>query len=351
MESKEFLKNLCTKTGISGYEQDLHSIIINAFKKLTEEIKVDNFGNVIAIKRGENNKNNIKIMLAGHMDEIGLIVKEIDKHGFIRFATVGGIDQRTLLAQEVIVHGKKDVFGVIGVKPPHLQKSSESNKAVKIEDMVIDVGLSKKDVEKIIQVGNIISIKRDMIDLQNDMVSCKAIDDRAGIVAMFECAKELKKMRHTADVYFVSTVQEEVGTRGAVVSTYSINPDIGIAIDVGFGATPELPKEDVLEMLKGPGITIGGNIHPTLRRKLIQIAEDYNIPFQNEVEPGPTGTDARSIQITRSGIPTLCISIPLRYMHTSVETIAMQDIKTTGKLLAMFISCISDESLEGLLCY
>ena len=150
---------------------------------------------------------------------------------------------------------------------------------------------------------------------------------RQGVAAMYECIKELSNINHEADIYFVHTVQEEVGMRGAFTSAYKINPDIGIAIDVGFGSTPELPKSDTIDMGKGPGITIGGNIHPGLKRKNSEIAKEYNIPFQFEVTPGPTGTDARAMQITREGIPTLCLSIPLRYMHTSVEVVDMNDIK------------------------
>lgn len=351
LDTKSFLKKLCNGVGVSGYEHTISNAVIDGFKPLTDEVSTDKLGNVIAIKRGENNENNIKIMLAAHMDEIGLMVKDIEDSGFLRFTNVGGIDSRTLLAQEVIVHGKKDIYGVIGAKPPHLQDADEKGKAIKMEDLTIDVGLTKEEVEEVITIGDIITIKRDFIDLQGSSVAGKALDDRAGVATIFECAKELAKLKHTADVYFVSTVQEEVGTRGAMTSTYKINPDIGIAIDVGFGATPELPKEHVLDMGKGPGIAIGGNIHPTLREKLTDVAKEYNIPFQYEVAPGPTGTDARSIQITRSGVPSLLLSLPLRYMHTSVETINMEDIKSSAKLLARFIACISDENLEGLLCY
>lgn len=138
---------------------------------------------------------------------------------------------------------------------------------------------------------------------------------------------------------------------GALTSTYSINPDIGIAVDVGFGTTPELSSSDSIEMGKGPGITLGGNIHPNLRKKLVEIAKEYNIPYQMEITPGPTGTDARAMQITREGIPSLVLSVPLRYMHTSVEVLDMQDVKNSGKLLAFFIASISSDNLEGLLCY
>jgi len=351
LEAKQLLGLLSEKSGVSGYENSISSFITQVFRDLTDEITKDKLGNVIALKKGENNLSNIKIMLAAHMDEIGLMVTDIDDEGFIKFTTIGGIDPRTLLAQEVIVHGKRDLFGVIGAKPPHLQDESEREKAVKIENLNIDVGFSKEQLNGTVEIGNIITINRSYLELNGSWVSGKALDNRAGVVTMFECAKELKLLKHQADVFFVSTVQEEVGVRGATTSTYKINPDIGIAIDVGFGSTPEIPKEYTLDMGKGPGITIGGNIHPKLREKLVEIAKEYNIPHQFEIDPGPTGTDARAMQITRCGIPTLLISLPLRYMHTSIETINIDDIKASAKLLARLISCISQDNLEGLLCY
>ncbi|SCG83361.1 peptidase M42 family protein [Proteiniborus sp. DW1] len=351
MQAKEFLRLLCEESGVSGHEHAVSNLIIEAFKDFTNEIERDKLGNVIAVKKGENNLNNIKIMLAAHMDEIGLMVTDIDDKGFIKFTTIGGIDPRTLLAQEVIVHGKEDLFGVIGAKPPHLQDESEREKAVKVEDLTIDVGYSKEQLKGLVEIGNVVTIRRNLLELRENWVSGKALDDRAGVVTMYECAKELRYLKHEADVYFASTVQEEVGVRGATTSTYKINPDIGIAIDVGFGATPEIPKEYTLDMGKGPGITIGGNIHPRLREKLVEIAKEYNVPYQFEIDPGPTGTDARAMQITRCGIPTLLISLPLRYMHTSIETININDIKLSAKLLARFISYITHDNLEGLLCY
>lgn len=351
MNTKEFLKALSDGSTVSGYEYRINDTIMYAFKKYTDETIIDDLGNIISLKKSKANVSNMKIMLAAHMDEIGLMVKYIEDNGFIRFTNIGGIDPRTILGQEVIVHGKKDLFGVIGSKPPHLQEASELNKAIKIEDMIIDLGYSKEQLEGIVDIGDVITIRRELKSLQDSRIVGKSLDDKAGIVAMFECAKELEKINHEADIYFVSTVQEEVGVRGAFTSTYRINPDIGIAIDVGFGFTPELPKYETLDMGKGPGITMGGNIHPGLREHLVNIAKDYNIPFQSEIAPGPTGTDGRAMQITREGIPTLCLSIPLRYMHTSVEVVDMTDIKNTGKLLAFFIASISNENLEGLLCY
>lgn len=351
MDIKELLEALCNTNSISGDEYRLEGIIMPVFKEFTDDIVVDKLGNIIALKKGYNNKGNIKVMLAAHMDEIGLMVKHIEENGFIRFTSIGGIDPRTILGQEVIVHGKENLFGVIGSKPPHLQEKDEIDRAIKIEDMTIDVGFTKEQLMNLISIGDTISIRRDFKTLQGNRITARALDDKAGVAAMYECIKELSRLQHEPDVYFVSTVQEEVGVRGAFTSAYGINPHIGIAIDVGFGATPELSKTDTLEMGKGPGITIGGNIHPGLRKKLVDVAKDYNIPFQYEIAPGPTGTDGRAIQITRKGIPTLCLSIPLRYMHTSVEVVDILDIKNTAKLLAFFITTITNTNLEGLLCY
>lgn len=351
MDTKKFLQKLSNAYGISGFESGLNDIVISAMKNYTDDIHVDNLGNILAVKKGTNNKENLKVMLAAHLDEIGLIVTYIEENGFIRFSNIGGIDPRTLLSQEVVVHGKEDIIGIIGARPPHFQSSDRANKTIKMEDMTIDLGLSKEEVKRVVKIGDPITIRRNFASLQGERVTGKALDDRAGVVTLLECAKELEKIVHEVDVYFVSTVQEEVGVRGAFTSTYSINPDIGIAIDVGFGATPELPKEDTLEMGKGPGITLGGNIHPGLRKHIVKLADEYNIPYQMEIAPGATGTDGYAIQITKAGIPTLCISIPLRYMHTSVEIIDMVDIRNTAKLLSLFISSITSDNLEGFLCY
>lgn len=347
---KDFIREMVETPGLSGYESGVSKVIEKYFKSYSDDIRRDKLGNLVAYKKGRAGETK-KIMLAAHMDEIGLMVKKIDEKGFIQFTTIGGVDQRTLLTQDVIIHGERDLFGIIGNKPPHILDEEEKKKAVKIEDMLIDVGLPKEEVEKLISVGNPISIRRKMISLQNDVISAKALDDRAGVAVMYECLKELDKMNHDCDVYAVSTVQEEVGLRGAKTSTYEIFPDIGIAIDVGFGFTPELSKDDTSELGKGPAIAFGANIHPKVYEGLTKVAKEYNLPYQEEVYPARTGTDAWTMQITQSGVATGLLSIPLRYMHTSVETVDINDIKYAGKLLANFIVSLNHEDLEGMLCY
>lgn len=348
MEISKFLESLSNESGVSGYEYHLNDLITSEFKRYTDETRIDKLGNIISLKKGSGNT---KIMLAAHMDEIGLMINFIEENGLLRFTSVGGFDPRTIIGQEVIVHGKEKLVGVIGSKPPHLQDPNEQDKSIKIEDMIIDIGYTYEKVKDLVKIGDIATIDRKMERLKNNRVSGKALDNRAGVAVLLECAKTLQKINHEVNVYFVSTVQEEESMSGATAASYDINPDIGIAVDVGFGHTPELDKSMTLNLGEGPGITLGSNIHPNLRKILIEIAKQYNIPYQNEITPGPTGTDAYAIQINRDGIPALVVSIPLRYMHTSVELIDLEDIKYTAQLLSFFISSISDDSAEGLLCY
>jgi endoglucanase len=349
MNTRDLLTILSNSTGISGHEYFFSSKIKEVFENYCQSVYQDAAGNVIGVRKARK-ENPYKIMLAAHMDEIGLMVKNIDEKGFIYFTNIGGVDPRILLAQEVIVHGKEDLFGVIGAKPPHLQSAEEVTKAVKMEDMVIDVGLPAEKVKELVNIGDPITFHSSSSFLLNRYICGKSLDDRAGIIVITECLKELKRSELDVEVYAVATVQEEVGLRGAIVSSYHINPDIGIAIDVCHGETPDASKEETYSTGKGPVITIGPNIHPKLSKKIMDIAKEYNIPFQMDVEPGNTGTDAWAIQVTRSGIPTLLISIPLRYMHTTVETLNFNDITNAGKLLAFFIKKLEGE-LEGLLCY
>lgn len=350
MDAKEFLAKLIETPGISGYEYQVSQEIANAFKPYCDEVMVDDFYNVYGKKIGGATDRKPKIMLAAHMDEIGLMVKKIEKGGFIKFTNIGGVDPRILPAQEVWVHGKETLFGVIGAKPPHLQTQAETDKAIPIDDMAIDVGLPEEEVRKLVNVGDLITFKSPLISMQGDIVNGKSIDDRAGVVLLYQTMQELDRLKFDAEVYFVATVQEEVGTRGAIISTYRVNPDIGIAIDVTHANTPDAPREETFPIDKGPTIAVGPNLHPKLTKKLMDVAKENNVEFHTEVEPGPTGTDARSMQISRAGVPTVLIGLPLRYMHTTVESLSMSTIKKSAKLLALFIASM-EEGWEQWLSY
>jgi len=347
MEVIPFLRCLSETSGVSGYEEGIRELVIGHFGQFADEVRTDKLGNVIALRRGEGEGERPRIMLAGHMDEIGLMITQLEE-GFLRFTTVGGIDPRVLLGQEVVVHGRRDLSGIIGSRPPHVLPPGERRKSLPVEELFIDLGLSQEEVGRLVRVGDLATIHRSFVDLRNGWVAGKAFDDRAAVVAIGLCLAELSHVRHRWDVYAVATVQEEVGLRGAITSTYGIMPQVGIAIDVGFGAAPGQPEGVSIEMDKGPAIAYGPNIHPQVHEKLVETARALEIPHQIEAIPGPTGTDAWAIQVTREGVPTGLLSIPLRYMHTSVETLVIRDIERTGRLLAGFISRLDEAFLEAL---
>ena len=346
---KKLIKELSERSAVSGEERGAFQLVKDFLSNYTDEIRTDPLDNLIARRAGT--AEDIKVMLAAHLDEIGLMVKSIDDNGFLKFATVGGIDPRTLPAQEVIVNGRKEITGVIGAMPPHLLSRDKRKKAHKLEDLYIDTGLELEEVKKNINIGDTVTIKRELTYLENDYVSGKALDDRAGVLMMLETARELDKIKHQADVYFVATSQEEVGLKGSETAAYDIFPDVGIAIDVCHGQMPGVDRGDASEMAKGPAVAFGPQVHPDIYQLLTKTAEERSIPYQKEASTTPYGTDAASIQIARSGVATALISIPLRYMHTSVEVISLQDVKSGAQLLARTIAEIDQDFLEGLTCY
>lgn len=346
MENIEFLKKLCTTASPSGREHLLYPVFKEAFEPFAE-VSIGNLNNMHALKRGEGIES---IMLMAHADEVFLMVSEVDDNGFLRFKQ-HGIDVKSLVSQEVIVHGKMNIPGIIGIKPPHLMNEQDRSKAVEAKDLMIDTGFPKNKLETLVKTGDYVTLKRGFYELLNNNVTCKAVDDRAGIAALYACAKELGSIQHELNVYFVASSQEEMGHRGAKVSSYAIKPTIAIAVDVTFDNGPLGDSERENKLGEGPVICVGPNIHPKLRKKLMDIAREYNIPYQVEVEPGNTGTDAWDIQITGEGIPTLLISIPIKYMHTSVEVVNMNDIKNTGFIIAKLIEKLKVEEVEEILCF
>jgi len=347
VEVVPFLKSLSEASGVSGYEDEVRELVLEAFTPLADEVRTDAMGNVIALKRGQGSEPRRRIMLAGHMDEIGLMVTVLEK-GFLRFTQVGGYDVRTLLGQEVLVHGQRTLPGVIGTRPPHVLSPEECNKPVPMDQLFIDVGLTPDELKVAVQVGDLITIRRPFTELQNGLVAGKAFDDRAAVAAIAFCLDLLQTLQHEWDVFAVATVQEEVGLRGATTSTFGVAPDVGIAIDVGFGKQPGVTEEHAIELGKGPSLGVGPYLHPGMFRSLKRAAEENEIPFQTEVAPGSTGTDANAIQITREGIPTGLLGIPLKSMHTSVETLSVKDVERTGRLMAQFIASLDGSFMDEL---
>jgi endoglucanase len=311
--------------------------MLEELKGHVDDLEVDNMGNLIATKNGKPEGK--KVMLAAHMDEIGLMVRYIDKEGFIKFSKLGGINDQMLLNQEVYIHtnGEK-ILGVVGSKPPHRMKAAEKKKPVQYENMFIDIGASsKEDAEEMVNVGDPITIKQKFAELKNDLVMGNAMDNRVGCAIMVEV---MKRARSDATIYGVGTVQEEVGLKGARTAAYRINPDMALALDVTIsGDHPGMKEEDApAKAGKGPCIILtdasgrGIITHPQVKELLIQVAEEEEIPYQLEVSEGGT-TDATAIHLTREGIPTGVISPPSRYIHTPVSVVNIQDVENAVKLI------------------
>ncbi|HHV64177.1 MAG TPA: M42 family metallopeptidase [Peptococcaceae bacterium] len=336
---------IAPKAGVSGYEQQVIPYLERIFAPYNLKISTDFMGNCYLEKDGLSGKQTV--MLAAHLDEIGLITTHIDSRGFVHFSTVGGIDQRVLLNQEVIIHGKKEIKGIICADNPG---SNANKKAISTEDLMIDIGYPFTKAQELVQPGDIISINRSPIEILNKRIAGKALDDRAGIAVLAVCINELSYLQHSHKVIAVATVQEEVGLRGAVTSSDNLRPEIAVVIDVTHAQTLDTKNQVNTLLGKGPVIALGPNIHPRIYSSLKNAAEENRIPYQIQPIAGPTGTDARAIQLTGCGIPTGLLSIPLRYMHTSVETVSLQDIVDGGKLLARFIASLPDD-LEELSCY
>lgn len=344
---KEFLFEICSNQFVSGFEHNNGDILTKYFRPYTDSFEKDNLGSYIFKSNGSSDT---KIMLAAHIDEIGLMVTKILEGGFLSFTSVGGINPAALVAQDVTVFGKENIFGVIGIKPPHVTNEEERNKPLKINDLYIDTGYTKEKLEQLVRIGDVATIKREPVSLQGSVISAKALDDRACVAVMLETAKELKKISHKSNVYFTATTQEETGMRGAKTSSYKISPDIGIVLDVGFGMTPDMPS-DTAYLGKGPVVAYGGRLNAKLTKKFVEVCKKYNYPIQYEAVPARTGTDTDALQITKDGIPCILLSIPLRYMHTSVETIDLRDVENTGKAIARFINELDNSDLEEILCF
>ncbi len=331
------LSRICEVAGAPGHEQRVRAMVIKEIKGLVDEIRTDNMGNVVALKKGTNHgkKNNKKVMIAAHMDEISFIVTYVDDEGFLRFHPLGGFDPKTLTAQRVIVHGKKDLIGVMGCKPIHIMTAEERSKVVPLGDYYIDLGMPKKEVDKYIRLGDTVTRERGLIEMGN-CVNCKSLDNRLSVFILIEALRELKKFPY--DVYGVFTVQEEVGIRGAQVSALQIQPDFGFGLDVTLAVDVPGSKdhEKVTHLGKGTAIKImDGSVICDYRmvKYMRETATKNKIPHQMEILPAG-GTDTAGLQMrTPGGSISGCISIPTRHIHQVIEMADKNDIRHSITLL------------------
>ncbi len=340
-EQKFFLKSLLETAGPSGFENKNAENWRKRTAKFADKVHGDYHGNSFAVL---NEKGSPVVMIAGHIDEIGYMVNHIDEKGFIYFTTIGGIDPHIMPGQRVIIHNEKgEVPGIMGRKPIHVIKPEERGKVSKITSMWIDIGAKdKKEALKHVSIGDPITANEGFMEVLNDNVVARALDDRAGAFIVSEVIRILSQEIKTFKpaVYGVATVQEEVGLRGAITSAFSVNPDIGFAVDVTFATDhPEMDKRALGEVYlgKGPVLYRGANINPKLYDLLVRTAKKKKIPHQLRGAARGTGTDANAIQLSRGGTATALISIPNRYMHTPVEMCNLKDIENVAKLIAYTI--------------
>lgn len=335
----KLLAEICEVAGAPGFEQRVRELVVKNLEGHVDEIQTDNLGSVYAIKKGKDSSK--RVMIAAHMDEIGFIVKYIDDSGFLRFHTLGGFDPKTLTAQRVLVHGKKDLIGVMGSKPIHIMTPEERGKPVQTSEYFIDLGLPKEEVVKYVSVGDAITRERHLIEMGN-CVNCKSIDNRVAVYILIETLKMLKDFPY--DVYGVFTVQEEVGIRGANVAAHNINPDFGFGLDttIAYDLPGSKPEEQVTKLGEGTAIKIM-DASTICDYRMVQyqkdIAAKYKIKWQPEILP-MGGTDTAGIQrMGKTGAIAGAISVPTRHLHQVIEMAHKEDIEASVLLLK---HCLED---------
>ena len=337
----EILEPLSNASGIVGREDEVRGIMKKLLKPYTDEVREDKLGNVIGIKQGKEKAP--KVMIAGHMDEIGLLIKTISKEGFLQFMKLGGIDDRVLLAQKVLVYTDKGVLhGIIGSKPPHIQKEEERKKVQTSDELFIDIGASsQEEVKRMgVKIGDVVGFDVKYAKIGKSVVIGKAFDDRIGCAMVVEILRRLGKSSECT-VYGVGTVQEEVGLRGATTASFGIYPDVGIALDVTVaGDVPGVREvEASVKMGKGPSLCVadfGLITHPKVLKLLVAAAEENNIHYQ--LEAGlPGSTDAARMALTREGVPSGTVSIPTRYIHSPTSMLNLDDVEASIKLVVAAI--------------
>jgi endoglucanase len=340
---KTHLTQLCETPAPSGHEGPVREVIRTAWSSYSDTFETDGLGSLIAVKHGSGPAPRRKVMLCVHMDEIGLIVAEVNG-AFIRTAPLGGIDYRPLLAQPVLVHGRRTLNGVFGAAPPHM--ATDRKKYPSSSDLWVDVGLPADELAALVRVGDLITFDAPLLSLKGKRMAGKSLDNRASVAALTFCLDELTRVHHVWDVYAVASVQEEVGCFGAITAAHQIQPDIAVAIDTTFGIQRGVDDDEGFALGSGPTIGRGPNFHPRLVKQLRDLAKELEIKTQIEVLPGNSGTDAWLIQVSREGVPSLLLSIPIKNMHTPAELVDLRDITRAGRLLAAFVAGLTPDFLD-----
>ncbi|MEA4894488.1 MAG: M42 family peptidase [Oscillospiraceae bacterium] len=340
---KEIITDLCGLPAPSGFEEKAFERTKELLSPYVDEIKTDALGNLIAIKRcGKDGAK--KLLFDAHMDEIGLIVTGIEK-GFLRFANLGGIDPRMLPAREIKVLTTPPIFGVIDTMPPHALSEEDMDKTIDPKRLFIDIGMNEEEAKKRVPLGTPAVFAGGVDELNENVLCGKSLDDRSCVAIIIKTMEQLFEKALNVDICCLFSTQEELGTRGAITGAYGVQPDYAIALDVTFASTPDSKKGEVLEMRKGAAIGVGPGMNRNITNMLIKTAEEKAIPYQLEIMGGDSGTNGWVIQVCREGVVTGVVSLPIRYMHSPVETMDITDAEAIVTLLTEFTRKLSNDGI------
>jgi putative aminopeptidase FrvX len=351
-----FLRSLISVSGLSGFEAPVARLIEEKWRPLVDEISTSRVGSLHGLKRGNTaldkgseKKTRPSIMIATHMDAIGMMVTKITDE-FLHITNVGGIDVRVLPGSPVTVHvdDGEELPAVIAMPSAKLLPESARDGALEMKYLLVDAGLTPREVQRKVRVGDLVSFANEPMELAGDILSGHTLDNRASVAALTVCLEELQSKSYLWDVWAVATVQEEVSYLGAYSSAYSIRPQLAIAVDGTFAKGPGANGWQTFPLGKGVGLCIGPNMHPFLHRKLKDLAERLEIPWFLDLTPDHSGTDAYPMQTTAEGIPTALVEFPIRYMHTPVESVSVKDIQRAGRLLAEFVASLEIDFVESI---
>lgn len=341
MDRQKVLEEFCALSGPSGFEGSVSRRGAELLRPLMDQVSVDRMGTVTGVRRC-GREGAPKLLLDAHLDEVGLIITG-HEDGFLRFSSLGGVDTRMLPDREVTILSDPPLTGVVACMPPHIQTKEDMDQALPLQELYIDVGLSQEEAQAQIPVGTPAVYRTGCAPLGEALLCGKALDDRACFVILLDVLEQLMGDELDVDLYVLGSIQEETHSTGAITAAYGIAPDLCVAVDVTHGDSPDAPKDKTFQLGGGPVVGVGPNCTRWMSERLLRTGSEMGLDCQIEVMSGSSGTNGWPLQVLREGVATAVLSLPLRYMHTPVETVHLRDMEDTARLLAAFIRGIGKE--------
>lgn len=339
---KDALTRLCACTAPSGFEAPAARTAAGLLREVMDEVSIDRMGNVVGLRRcGKPNAG--RLLLDAHLDEIGLIVTGVED-GFLRLRSIGGVDPRMLPDREVTVLTDPPIFGVVACLPPHVQSREDAQNAVPLKELYVDVGMTQEQAVKAVPVGTPMVFRTGCFPLGEDLICGKSLDDRSCFVTLLRAAELLSDKPLDVDLYILGSTREELNGAGAKTGAFALRPDWCVAVDVTHGATPDAPKAKTFPLGGGAAVGVGPNMTRWMTQRMLQKAEEHEIPYTQEVMSGHTGTNGWYLQVSREGVPTSVVSLPLKYMHSPIEVVSLADMERVARLLAAFALDLGEEA-------